>query len=87
VWKPHVIECNIDYRVKCFLTLAPIVQNYSLALLMENVEDSCNDKKKEVKVKRARGMSLRACVAKAAGWTLEKANSSTSQEANINKVQ
>ena len=30
-------------------------------------------KEKEVKIKRARGMSLRACVAKAARWTLEQA--------------
>ena len=87
MWKSHVIECNIDYRVKCFSTLAPIVQNNSLALLMENVKDSCNDKRDGVEIKRVRGMSVRACAAKAAGWTLEKANSSTSQEANINKVQ
>ena len=53
---------------------------------MENVEDSCNSKKNEVKIKRVRGMSLRACVAKAAGWILEKANSTISQEANINKA-
>ena len=54
---------------------------------MENVKDSCNDKRDGVEIKRVRGMSVRACAAKAAGWTLEKANSSTSQEANINKVQ
>ena len=53
---------------------------------MENVEDSRDDKAEEVKTKGARGISLRACVAKAAGWILEKANSTTSQEASINKA-
>ena len=53
---------------------------------MENVEDSRNGKEKEVEIKRVRGMSLRACVAKAAGWTLEKSQSTTSQEANSNKA-
>ena len=54
--------------------------------LMENAEDSRDGNTKEVKKKSARGISLRACVAKAAGWTLEKANSTTSQEASINKA-
>ena len=57
---------------------------------MEAVKEPCHhhsDHTTEVKVKRARGISLRACVAKAAGWTLEKANSTTSQEANVNKAQ
>ena len=54
---------------------------------MKNVEDPSNGKAREVKIKGARGISLRACVAKAAGWTLEKANSATSQEASINKTQ
>ena len=54
---------------------------------MEKVEDFREGKTREVGSKYARGKSLRACAAKAAGWTLEKANSSTSQEANINKVQ
>ena len=53
---------------------------------MENVKDSCDGKTKEVKTKGARGISLKACAVKAAGWTLEKANASTSQEANINKT-
>ena len=39
-----------------------------------------------VKVKTSRGISLRACVAKAAGWTLEKANATPIQEASINKT-
>ena len=59
----------------------------SSAQVMEKVVDSGQAKAKEVKIKGVRGMSLRACVAKAAGWTLEKANSTTSQEANINKAQ
>ena len=54
---------------------------------MENVEDPSKGKAKEIKIKGVEGMSLRACVAKAAGWTLEKANAATSQEANTNKNQ
>ena len=54
---------------------------------MEKAEEFSKDKEREVKIKGARGMSLRACVAKATGWTLEKANSTTSQEANTNKAQ
>ena len=38
------------------------------------------------KAKIVRGMSLRVVVAKAAGWTLEKANALPIQEANINKT-
>jgi hypothetical protein len=44
------------------------------------------ENKTVAKAKVSRGISLRACVAKAAGWTLEKANSTTSQEASINKT-
>ena len=83
--KANVFECN--HWVSVSQHLHPFGKNQSLALLMEKVEDSCDGKKKEVKIKRVRGMSLRACVDKAAGWTLEKANSTTSQEANINKAQ
>ena len=54
---------------------------------MDKVEGSGHVKAKEVKIKGVRGMSLRACVAKAAGWTLEITNSTTSQEAKINKAQ
>ena len=54
---------------------------------MEKVAGSGQAKAKEVKIKGVRGMSLKTCVAKAAGWTLEIANSTTSQEANINKAQ
>ena len=53
---------------------------------MESVKDSRDVETREVKTKMARGISLRACVAKAVGWTLEKANSIISQEASINKT-
>ena len=52
---------------------------------MEKVEDPSNGQVKKRIIKGQRGISLRACVAKAAGWTLEKANATTSQEATINK--
>ena len=52
---------------------------------MEQKEDSSDGKVKERIIKGQRGISLRACVAKAAGWTLEKANAAQSQEATINK--
>ena len=38
------------------------------------------------KAKSVRGMSSRACVAKAAGWILEKANALPIQEASINNT-
>ena len=41
---------------------------------------------KEVGLKGARGKSLKACVAKAKGWTLEKDNSSPIHETSINKM-
>ena len=44
------------------------------------------DEKTLAKAKVSRGISLRACVAKAAGWTLEKANAPPIQEASINKT-
>ena len=53
---------------------------------MEDVKNSGDGKPKEVKIKGASGISLRACVAKAAGWTLEKANASLVQETSINKT-
>ena len=46
---------------------------------MEKVEDPRVGETKEVRPKGARGMSLKACVAKAAGWTLEKANAKLPQ--------
>ena len=48
-------------------------------------EDSSNGKVEKRIIKGARGISLSACVAKAAGWTLEKANAAASQEASTNK--
>ena len=44
------------------------------------------DDKTLAKAKVAKGISLRAYVAKAASWTLEKANASPPQGANINKT-
>ena len=38
------------------------------------------------KAKVARGISLRACVAKSMNWILEKANALPSQEASISKT-
>ena len=63
--------------------------------LMESVKDSHDVETRETKItnekalangKVSRGISLRACVAKAAGWTLEKANALPVQEASINKT-
>ena len=53
---------------------------------MEKVEVIRVGETKEVRPKKARGISLRACVAKTTGWTFEKANSTTSQEVNVNKT-
>ena len=52
---------------------------------MEKAEDSSNGQVTKRIIKGQRGISLRACVAKAAGWTLEKANAAQSQEATTNK--
>ena len=76
-----IIERNV------FKHLHPLGQNKLRAQSMENVGDSSNGKAREVKIKGVRGISLRACVAKVAGWTFEKANSTTSQEASTNKTQ
>ena len=53
---------------------------------MESVKGSRDGETKKIKTKGVRGISLRTCVAKVAGWTLEKAISVTSQEASINKT-
>ena len=50
------------------------------------IEVNSTCEKTLAKAKISRGISLRACVAKAAGWTLEKANALPIQEANINKT-
>ena len=52
---------------------------------MEKAEDSSNGQGTKRIIKGQRGISLRACVAKAAGWTLEKANEAQAKEATINK--
>ena len=52
---------------------------------MESVKDSHNVETRKIKTKGSRGMSLRTCVAKAAGWTLEKANALPIQEVSTNK--
>ena len=88
---------------ECFSTLTSLlVENQSLALLMEKAEDIHVGETKKVRlmektedsskgqvtkriIKGQRGISLRACVAKAAGWTLEKANAAQAKEATINK--
>ena len=44
------------------------------------------NEKTSAKTKVSRGTSFRACVAKAAGWTLEKANDIPIQEDYINKT-
>ena len=49
-------------------------------------ETKGTNEKTLAKAKIVRGISLRACVAKAAGWTLGKANALPPQEANINKT-
>ena len=52
---------------------------------MEKVEDFHDGKTKEVGLKDARGKSLKACAAKAKGWTLEKGNSPPIHEASLIK--
>ena len=49
-------------------------------------EVNSTNEKTLAKAKVSKGISLRACVAKAAGWTLEKANATPIQEASINKT-
>ena len=80
-----VFKIDLDKNV-FFNTCILFIKINHVRKLMEKVKDSCDGKTKEVKAKGARGISLRACVAKVARWTLEKANSTTSQEASINKT-
>ena len=49
-------------------------------------EITSTNEKTLAKTKVSRGKSSRACVAKAAGWTLEKANALPIQETSINKA-
>ena len=58
----------------------------SRAQSMGKVDDPRDGETKEVRPKVARGMSLKACVATAAGWTLEKANPTANQATSINKA-
>ena len=48
-------------------------------------EVKSTNEKTLAKAKVSREISLRACVAKAAGWTLEKANALPIQEASISR--
>ena len=52
---------------------------------MKGEEGSSNGQVGKRIIKGQRGISLRACVAKAAGWTLEKANAAQAKEATTNK--
>ncbi len=49
-------------------------------------EVSCTSEESTVRTRFMRGKSLRACVAKAAGWTLEKAKDVTLPEIKDNKT-
>ena len=49
-------------------------------------EAKITNEKALAKAKVSRKISLRACVAKAEGWTLEKANALPIHEASINKM-
>ena len=49
-------------------------------------EESCNSTESLVKTRFRRGISLKACVNKAAGWTLEKAKHVTLPEIKDNKM-
>ena len=52
-----------------------------------NLTDAKDTNEKTLaKAKAPRGISLRACVAKDEGWTLEKANALPIHEASINKM-
>jgi hypothetical protein len=45
--------------------------------LMESVKDSRDVETRKIKTKRARGMSVRACMARAMTWELKLANDTT----------
>jgi hypothetical protein len=58
---------------------------------MESTSHSLNEvtstsEESSARTKVSRGRSLRACVAKAVGWTLEKAKDLPIQEDHINKT-
>ena len=67
------------------------LKHQELNWVMESANHSLTEVKSTngktlAKAKVSRGISLRACVARAAGWTLEKANALPSQEASMNKT-
>ena len=49
-------------------------------------EGSCNSVESTARTRFTRGKSLKACVAKAAGWTLEKAKDVTLPEIKEYKI-
>ena len=49
-------------------------------------EVSCTSEESTARTRFMRGKSLKACVAKAAGWTLEKAKNVTLPEIKDNKM-
>ena len=49
-------------------------------------EVSCTSEESTARTRFTRGKSLKACVAKAAGWTLEKAKDVTLPEVKVNKM-
>ena len=70
---------------KCFSTLV-----LKLMCLMESIchnlsEVSCTSEESTARTKVTRGKSLKACVAKAEGWTLEKAKDVPMHEGYTNK--
>ena len=66
-----IVENSVFLTRGLSLTIQPSLQ------VMEGVKNDGDGKPKEVKIKGAPGNSLGACVAKAAEWTLEKANSTS----------
>ena len=51
-----------------------------MCLMKSTSEDSCSSVESTARTRFTRGKSLKACVAKAAGWTLEKAKDVTLPE-------
>ena len=49
-------------------------------------EVSCTSEESSARTEFARGKSLRACAAKAVGWTLEKSKNAPMQDDHINKM-
>jgi hypothetical protein len=54
--------------------------------LMKNVMDSYGVERGEIKTKRSRGISARACVARAMNWKLELAKDVTVHDASGNEA-